>query len=73
MKLPISKEVEVNQGIPHYRWFVKDKNGVTVSSTKTRDEARNYVRKTKAEHAEPYTAALIRAQAALIRAQKERS
>ncbi len=47
MKLPISKEVEVNQGVPHYRWFVKDKNGVTVHSTRIREEARTWVRETK--------------------------
>ncbi len=47
MKLTTTHEIEVNQGIPHYRWIVKDKSGATVLSTKTRDEARNYIREAK--------------------------
>ncbi len=47
MKLTTTHEIEINQGIPHYRWIVKDKNGATVLSTKTRDEARDWVRETK--------------------------
>ncbi len=47
VKLTITKIIEMNQAIPHYRWVIKDKNMATVHSTKTRSAARAFVRHAK--------------------------
>ncbi len=49
MKLRISKETIINQDVPHTRWLVKDENGVTRASTRTRDEVRKFVKNHKEE------------------------
>jgi hypothetical protein len=47
MKLTTVKELEVNEGVPHYRWIIKTVGGITMASTRTRKEARDLVRQTK--------------------------
>ena len=47
MKLTTVKELEVNEGVPRYRWIIKTGTGITMASTRTRKEARDFVRKTK--------------------------
>ncbi len=52
MKLSTTHEITIEDGIPVYRWIVKDKNRATVLSTRTREEARDWVRETKKLYAE---------------------
>ncbi len=48
LKLSTTREV-VAPVAPRYRYTIKDENGATIATTRNRDEARNIVRKMRAE------------------------
>ncbi len=53
MKLKYIKEAKNEQGIP--RWIVKTETGITMASTRTRDEARSFIRKAQEKPQENVT------------------